>query len=50
MRSLILIKISSIILYIFRNNNLLKDEKTLKINEILNSYKNFLYYLIYIPH
>ena len=45
MRSLILIMISSIILYKFLFKNLPKDlKKNLKNNEIPNSYDDFLYY------
>ena len=45
MRSLILVVISYIISYKFLNINLLEDHKNLKINEIPDSYNNFLYFI-----
>ena len=50
MRSLILIVICYIILYKFLSKNLWKDYKNLKINEIPNSYNDFLHSFIYIPY
>ena len=51
MRSLIPIIISSIIVYKVLMKNLLKDfKKNIKINEIPNSYNNFLYYFRQIPY